>query len=80
VVLTHCLFDDDVGLNSMVCLGLDVAGMSRSRGTVRCQYLRLATNYGQNAPVADDKDREDPGVDRSNIIIIIISLFQTHGP
>jgi len=54
---------DDVGLNSVVCLGLGVAGMRRSSGTVTRHHLCLTTDDSQNTPVADDEDYENSKVE-----------------
>jgi len=53
---------DDVGLNSVVRLGLGVAGVSRSSGTVTCHHFCLTTDGRENTPVAEDEDEEDSGV------------------
>ena len=41
--------------------------MSRSSGTVTRHYLCLTSNDGENAPVADDEDCEDPGIEEHKV-------------
>ena len=64
--LTHCWLDD-VGLNSVVCPGLRGVGTSRSSGTMTRHDFCLTTDGRKNAPVADDEDHEDSGVEKYEV-------------